>query len=86
MVLLWRPSKTPDGSRMALTRLRAARAAFLVPFSLGVALAAQDAPEPDPPKTESALTASTFAGLKMRGIGPAITSGRVSDNRRRPHR
>ncbi|MEM1330102.1 MAG: glycosyl hydrolase [Planctomycetota bacterium] len=42
--------------------------------SRGAAQAIESADEPD-----SALNAQTFAGLKLRSIGPALMSGRISD-------
>jgi len=36
-------------------------------------------PEAEPVEEESLLSAGTFAGLALRGIGPALTSGRISD-------
>ena len=39
-------------------------------------LAAQDEAPPDP------WRAATFAGLELRSLGPALTSGRIADSRR----
>jgi len=36
-------------------------------------------PKVDEKKTKDPFTASTFSGLKWRGIGPAFTSGRIAD-------
>ena len=41
------------------------------------AKAAADKPEDDKPKPP--WSADTWAGLAMRGIGPAVTSGRIAD-------
>jgi hypothetical protein len=35
--------------------------------------------EASTPKTDSLYNSGTFSALKFRGIGPAVTSGRVSD-------
>ena len=43
-----------------------------------VPLQAKKDPEPEPEK-ESLLSADTFTGLALRGIGPALTSGRIAD-------
>ena len=41
---------------------------------------AQEAPaEEEEQEAESKLKSATFAGLEMRGIGPALMSGRIAD-------
>jgi photosystem II stability/assembly factor-like uncharacterized protein len=54
----------------------------LLTFLPGAALAARDRGKDkakDKEKTEGRLSASTFSGLALRGIGPAMTSGRIVD-------
>ena len=53
-------------------------AAVLVPCLLLLAAAAP-ADEPDDEKEADLLSAKTFAGLKLRSLGPALTSGRISE-------
>ena len=54
-------------------------------FVLGTSLPAQDGdPRPEPEKKEGKKdegiwSSGTFAGLKFRGIGPALTGGRIGD-------
>jgi photosystem II stability/assembly factor-like uncharacterized protein len=57
---------------MKKTILAVSLAAILVPAGL---LAA----EKDEEKDEGPLSAKTFKGLEMRGIGPAVNSGRIGD-------
>ncbi len=68
---------------------RALFAAALL-FSLSsLAFAASKPAEPsgsEPKKDEGPLSSATFAGLALRSIGPALTSGRISRPRRRPDR
>src|SRR5262245_47805529 len=45
----------------------------------GRAAAKADAGKSDKDKSETRLKAETFAGLELRNIGPAVTSGRVVD-------
>ena len=48
-------------------------AALLLPVG---AVTGQTKKKDEPPET---LSASTFAGMKLRGIGPAFMSGRIAD-------
>ncbi len=58
---------------------------FAIALLLGVLLLStapvwgKKKPKDEAEKPETALTAATFSGLKLRGIGPAVTSGRISD-------
>ena len=59
-----------------MTRTPALLVALLLTLPLSAAPAPKSAaPQPDAPKYDQ----STFAGLTLRGIGPAMTSGRVVD-------
>jgi len=54
----------------------------LVAAGFGPAIGAQkadDETEKKKPEEKSKLTSATFSGLKLRGIGPALMSGRISD-------
>ncbi|MEM1205666.1 MAG: glycosyl hydrolase [Acidobacteriota bacterium] len=59
------------------------RRALLILLTLGLLLPGQAAlakKKPDAPEKEpSAMNAGTFAGLALRNIGPALTSGRIID-------
>ncbi len=53
----------------------------LIVVALGASLlpAQESSPDEDEEKEKGGLTSSTFSGLKLRSIGPALTSGRVVD-------
>ncbi len=69
-------------------RLPQLSAAFLVSFSMfATAVVAQNgAPADDTAKPKSAFSAATFSGIKLREIGPAVASGRISDIAVVPHK
>jgi len=58
-----------------MTRTPARLLAILLALPLFAAPAAKSTPKPDAPKYDH----STFAGLALRGIGPAMPSGRIVD-------
>jgi hypothetical protein len=62
-----------------MRRLFAALTCVLIATSLSFAAAAKGKADPAKPEKKSRFEASTFAGLKLRGIGPAMISGRISD-------
>ncbi len=53
-------------------------AVFLFAFAL-TAFAQPNKPATTPAKDEGPLSSKTFSGLKLRGLGPALTSGRIGD-------
>ncbi len=53
-------------------------AALLAPTAAGAKRKAKEAPA-ETAMTEDRFTAETFSGLKLRSIGPALTSGRIGD-------
>ncbi|MCB1007430.1 MAG: glycosyl hydrolase [Acidobacteria bacterium] len=69
------PRTTPRSARARFATALVAAAALALP-----AFAAKSKHEkPAPAKEEGAFAAKTFAGLKFRSIGPALTSGRIAD-------
>ncbi len=52
---------------------------FLLTLLAAPTLAAKPKPVPEEKKPVDVLTAKTFAGLKLRPLGPALTSGRIVD-------
>ncbi len=69
---------------MAIRKLAAALAALSVLLSAAPLAHAEKKSKPaakteEKKKDEGPLKAETFSGLELRGIGPAVTSGRVSD-------
>ncbi|HEX6200128.1 MAG TPA: glycosyl hydrolase, partial [Thermoanaerobaculia bacterium] len=52
---------------------------LLAPAAAGAARAQAKAEAADEEKEPELLSAGTFGGLALRGIGPAVTSGRISD-------
>ena len=62
----------------------------ILPLAMALALSAAAsaaAPKPTPtPSPDELMSAATFEGLELRGIGPAIISGRVADLAVDPHR
>src|SRR5262245_7979223 len=65
---------------MAYNR-RASVAPFFIVCMLAAPLvgAAEKAEKPDKTESKDPFSAETFAGLKLRGLGPALTSGRIID-------
>lgn len=61
------------------------RAFLLCPALCAAILYGQNDPKPDVNKPDDPLSSATFAGLKLRSIGPAITSGRVTSFAVDPH-
>src|SRR5260370_1239669 len=61
------------------------RAFLLCPALCAAILYGQNDPKPDVDKPDDPLSSATFAGLKLRSIGPAITSGRVTSFAVDPH-
>ena len=59
--------------------MRAIQSSILACFVSVVAVATADIKEPSKEQPATALTAENFSGLKLREIGPAVTSGRVAD-------
>jgi len=69
------PRTTPRSVRVRFAIALVAAATIALP-----ALAAKPkAEKPAPDKEEGAFAAKTFAGLRFRSIGPALTSGRIVD-------
>ena len=60
-----------------LSRLVSLLALFVL--LIDPAAAAKKAKSDEAEKDQGPLSAKTFAGLKLRSIGPAITSGRIGD-------
>jgi photosystem II stability/assembly factor-like uncharacterized protein len=58
--------------------MRALRTAALL-FSVAAATFAAKPAKEEPKKDEGPLSSATFAGLALRSIGPALTSGRIAD-------
>ena len=59
---------------------RLAALALLSPLAFAASAAQPRAEKPkDDPKPTDVMSADTFAGLKLRAIGPALTSGRIGD-------
>ena len=52
---------------------------FLLALAVALPLQAKKKEAEPAEEEESLLSAGTFAGLSLRGIGPALTSGRISD-------
>ncbi|MBZ5590444.1 MAG: glycosyl hydrolase [Acidobacteriia bacterium] len=54
--------------------------ALIVPVAFAASATQQRAEKPkDEPKPTDVMSAETFVGLKLRAIGPALTSGRIGD-------
>jgi len=52
---------------------------FLLTLAVALPLQAKKKEAEPPEEEESLLSSGTFAGLSLRGIGPALTSGRIAD-------
>ncbi len=59
--------------------MRYGQTAVLLLFFLASAIAAAQDSDTESKKEETGLNAGTFAGLKLRSIGPALMSGRIAD-------